>query len=207
VTLRVRPFVELIRATPDELPYRSKEKKEGDIMKRWFILLAIAGGMVGCADESLGDDEGTETLQQAIDGAVVTPTTGVDAGTSSPATSIGGACMADSDCAAPAIKCQKLVEIPFGGLSIAFAGGYCTKPCTADAECGAGAACPLSQAAAFLPEISSCLKQCTQPTDCREGYSCGALPAFPGFGGAAPAAPAGPAAKHCLPPRPFPGAR
>jgi len=178
-------------------------------MNRWLILLAISGGLIGCADQDMVDDESSDTLAQAaaIDGgAVSTPAasgaTSVDGGTSASTTSVGLPCKVDSDCAAPATKCNLQVNIPFGGLSINFAGGYCTKPCTADAECGAGAACPLSGAASLLPDISTCLKQCTAATDCRDGYNCSTLPAFPG---AAPATPGAPAAKHCLPPLPFPG--
>jgi hypothetical protein len=183
-------------------------------MNRWLFLLAISGGLIGCADQDMLDDESDDSLAQtvALDGSVVTPSS-MDAGALTPAdagardggdsgvsTVIGQPCVADSDCASPATKCNLQVSIPFGGLNINFAGGYCTKPCTASAECGAGAACPLSGAASFLPDISVCLKQCTAASDCREGYNCQTLPSFPGGGSSGAAA-----GKHCLPPLPFPG--
>lgn len=188
-------------------------------MNRWFILLAVAGGMIGCAEDGYTDDDSTETLQQAIDGAVITPTadagaadddddtsSSADAGTTSSGTGIGAACTADTDCSSPAIRCVKNVSIPFGGIEINFSGGYCSLPCTTNDVCGAGAGCPLAMAATFLPDLSQCLKQCADNNECRDGYSCQALPSFGGFGGAAPAAPAAPAQKHCLPPLPaFPG--
>lgn len=194
-------------------------------MNRWLFLLAISGGLVGCADQDMTDDEqSSDTLAQtgAIDGSVNVTSWSRDAGASSAAdagssssadggasssasTTIGQACLTDSDCSGAATKCNLQVSIPFGGLSINFAGGYCTKGCTANAECGAGAACPLSGAAAFLPDLSVCLKQCTEASDCRQGYNCSALPAFPGLGGGAPAAAGAAPAKHCLPPLPFPG--
>jgi len=190
-------------------------------MNKWLFLAAAFGGLLGCSDQDLSDEDMPEVQAQqtaadggasptpskpstSIDGsAAIAPTT--DSSALDKPGSIGAACMADGDCTTAGTRCVKTVEIPFGGLSIQFPNGYCSKSCTAADQCGAGVGCPLSQAAAFLPDISQCLKVCKAASDCRQGYSCTTLPAFPGFGGAAPAAPAGPAATHCLPPLPFPG--
>ena len=167
-------------------------------MIRWFMLLAVAGSVWGCANEDDVDMESPDALQQVADAAVIAPS--ADGGV---ATDIGSACMADTDCKTPSAKCQKSIAVPFVGLSINYPGGYCTLQCKADAACGAGAGCPMSGSALLMPALSTCLKRCEAPADCRAGYSCAEVPALtlPGFGTATPK-PAGPAPKHCLPPLP-----
>jgi hypothetical protein len=169
-------------------------------MSRWYIILAVASSLAGCAGEQEADEGALETLPQIIDAGTSVPTS--DAGDASVATEIGQACVADGDCKAAGAKCQKSVSVPFVGLSINYPGGYCTFQCKADAACGAGAGCPMSGSAILMPALSTCLKRCEIASDCREGYSCAAVPALtlPGLG-AAPA-PTGPAPKHCLPPLP-----
>lgn len=150
-----------------------------------FTFVAIVLCASTMAGYGAADDASPELLPQSVDPAAA------------PTSSIGIACLADSDCAAPATKCVKSVSVPLAG-DIVLPGGHCTLPCATDAECGAGASCPLAMAAAFLPEVAQCLKQCTSNADCREGYTCGSL-SFGGFGGAPPPA-AGTPATSCLPP-------
>ena len=184
-------------------------------MNKWLFLTAAFCGLLGCSDQDMSEedspdfqaqqaslDAGTSATAPAtsVDGSIATTPTTDGGASASVSGELGSACVADGDCKAVGTRCIKQVAIPFGGITIELPGGLCTKNCTADAQCGAGHGCPLSGAAAFLPDIAQCLKVCKSPSDCRQGYNCATPPAFPGFGGAAPAA--GPAVTHCLPPTP-----
>jgi hypothetical protein len=54
------------------------------------------------------------------------------------------------------------------GLSCAASapGGYCTKACGGEADCGGGAHCIQLQSG------TACMRSCTSDADCRQGYSC-----------------------------------
>ena len=66
---------------------------------------------------------------------------------------IGAACTSVTDCVAGLTECN---DDP---------GGQCTKPCTADAECGAAAICETGG--------GNCYAKCTTNADCtRDGYAC-----------------------------------
>jgi hypothetical protein len=149
----------------------------------------------------MSDDATSDTLAQVVVLDASSPSTSAaDGGVS---TVIGQVCKTDSECGAPANKCNTKVTIPFVGISIDYAGGYCTKQCKADAECGPGAGCPNASSAALMPALSTCLKSCTAPSDCRTGYSCAAVPAFAGFGATSAPPTAANAPKFCLPPLPI----
>jgi len=175
-------------------------------MNKWFTLIALAGGLIGCGDADIADESPEALLQVAggtVDGgsATATPATSADGSTAIATGAVGSSCNAPSDCTFPKATCTKTVSIAFAGVNINYPGGYCTKSCRADTDCAAGSSCPMAAAALLLPELSSCLKLCTVPSDCREGYTCQVVPSLPGFG--SPAA-AGAPKKHCLPPLPTP---
>ena len=54
----------------------------------------------------------------------------------------------------------------------------------------------LAALGAAAADLSNCMQNCESADDCRDGYSCGTVPAF---GGMAPENPQ----KTCLPPSPF----
>lgn len=84
---------------------------------------------------------------------------------------IGDACTAGSECISGTCS---------GGR---FTGGYCTQPCTTNANCPAGAACgnDPNDSSGFT---KSCLKTCatapTNPGTCRTGYVCDKQPSVDG---------------------------
>ena len=166
-------------------------------MTKWLIL-SVSFGLVACGSEALEDDAPEALAQVALDASTPTPPAG-DAGIGKArAGSIGAPCLADTECTFAGTKCVKEIALPFGD-PISLPSGFCSKPCAADAECGADAACPLAGAAAFLPGLSQCLNPCKVASDCREGYRCGAS-SLPSFGGAPATGSA--AATYCLPPSP-----
>jgi hypothetical protein len=75
--------------------------------------------------------------------------------------SVGSACSENSACAADAND-----PICLGGWP---SGGYCSEFCTLSAStCAAGSTC-----VDFGPSKNGlCLRECTQPSDCRAGYAC-----------------------------------
>jgi hypothetical protein len=73
---------------------------------------------------------------------------------------VGNACASSADCAAPATTCVT----SFGSLT--YAGGYCTRNCASDVECGAGAVCP-SFAIGMPKDPRYCVRRCEQDSDCR----------------------------------------
>lgn len=137
-------------------------------------------------------DAGAGMVSCAADGAVVV--------TPPPApphddTGVGASCGSDDDCGDD-MHCLTEVSLPIGSSKLTFPGGYCTKQCATGDACGPSAGCPLAMAAQFSPELSNCMAHCAAADDCRDGYTCGAIPSF---GGQAPSDPQ----KHCLPPSPF----
>jgi hypothetical protein len=81
----------------------------------------------------------------------------------------GKACARDADCGGARDSCAD--ELPFGSWSaneiVPAPGGYCTQPCSLDAECGEGAQCISRGAMGGM-----CLGRCQTQTGCREGYVC-----------------------------------
>ncbi|MET0342344.1 MAG: hypothetical protein ABW252_15175 [Polyangiales bacterium] len=145
----------------------------------------------GKRDAGKKRDAGTGMVSCLPDGAVVQPPPDDD-----DAPGIGAACGSDDDCGGDGLRCLTTVMLPIGSASLTFPGGYCTKACKQDDECGDGAGCPLAMAAQFAADLSNCMTRCESADACRDGYSCSALPSF---GGQAPANPQ----KSCMPPSPF----
>ncbi len=91
----------------------------------------------------------------------------VDAGT--PTGRIGDSCVSDLDCnkvTGGKAYCKKK---QIGG-DVTYQGGYCTKYCTKQTDCGTGAHC--SYWLGMTGEIEPlCYKDCTS-TACRTGYTC-----------------------------------
>jgi hypothetical protein len=82
----------------------------------------------------------------------------------------GSACASDLDCGGGKDTCA--TRLPYASLlgdggDVTAPGGYCTQPCSLDAECGAGAQC-ISHGL----EGGMCLATCTTNDDCRTGYTC-----------------------------------
>ncbi len=84
------------------------------------------------------------------------------------APNVGAPCSADIECVAPAgLQSHCFAERDLGGRSTGFSEGTCTAlGCSSDADCGAGAGCVSSGAAAI------CLAACGADDDCRRGYTC-----------------------------------
>lgn len=165
---------------------------------RKMLLIGMVAALVGCTVErDEVDDPDSQALLFAIDAGSVVPTSDGGLGQAKDG-AIGSSCAADADCAASGTKCLKDIALPFGD-PIKFEGGYCTKACTADKECGTGAACPLAAAGSFLPGVSQCMSPCKVASDCRAGYRCAAS-SLPSFGGTPATGSA--TATYCLPPSP-----
>ncbi len=75
---------------------------------------------------------------------------------------IGGPCGADSDC-----KSGTCFTATFAGKQMASIGGYCSKTCTVDAECGGSNIC-----ANYGTTGKFCTSYCEGPANCRVGYIC-----------------------------------
>lgn len=76
---------------------------------------------------------------------------------------IGAACGLDGDCAQG--RCQLAERI----TSTPYPGGYCTGPCSTDAECTTEGLC----VPGFRGATGSCARRCERDYDCgREGYRC-----------------------------------
>jgi hypothetical protein len=78
---------------------------------------------------------------------------------------IGGACDDFTDCAG-SFDCLQDNNIP---------GGYCSRQCDTDNDCGAGGAC-----IRFDDGEQLCAKTCLFQNDCREGYGCNFKPRVQG---------------------------
>jgi hypothetical protein len=72
---------------------------------------------------------------------------------------LGKACTSGADC--PDLDCFDASANP------RFAGGYCSKTCSADADCGDSGVC-----VAATDTGKVCVRTCATATDCREGYVC-----------------------------------
>lgn len=84
-------------------------------------------------------------------------------------TSIGKACASDGDCSdAGGATCAKSF-LQFRAVDPA-PGGYCTRSCTASAECGTGSEC----VGARFGNPGHCSIACDGHADCRDGYYCAA---------------------------------
>lgn len=90
---------------------------------------------------------------------------------------IGDACVMDADCAGLGgnFKCKTMTSTGSG----TYAGGYCTRPCTANTDCmvtGATAGVCVGGLDAYGEAEDVCWASCTQrnmaPGDCRQGYAC-----------------------------------
>ena len=81
----------------------------------------------------------------------------------------GKACAADADCAGRSGACMQ--SLPFlnfsNGEAYPAPGGYCTQPCSFDADCGAGAQCVSHSTHGAL-----CFASCSEAQPCRTGYTC-----------------------------------
>lgn len=75
-----------------------------------------------------------------------------------PSGEVGSACTQDNQCQGLRSGCITQASSPI------YRGGYCTKTCAQDADCGAGSHCSTAQA--------QCVKNCSQNSDCRMGYVC-----------------------------------
>jgi hypothetical protein len=75
---------------------------------------------------------------------------------------IGGPCNSDGDC-----KSGMCFTTSFAGTNMASVGGYCSKPCSIDAECGGKSLC-----ISYSDTTKFCAAFCDGPTHCRNGYLC-----------------------------------
>jgi len=172
-------------------------------MKKLLVSLALAGGLVGCAEEKAwvfldaatpvpAADAGRKD-GGAQDGGTPRADAGRDAGrdasrpTTPPADeprieNLGAPCETDDDCIGADAKCVKALDIP-GVFKLPYQDGYCTASCETDDECGEGGVCPSGQLVTTQPAFaafSSCTLACDRddPNACREGYACGDLSAL-----------------------------
>ncbi len=130
----------------------------------------IAGLLVACGDDDSGTPNrndggaGTGGNMQPMDSG--TPSGGLGANVA------GKACSTNADCGSGTCAMQ----IPAGGalpMLLSAPGGYCTAPCSSDAQCGEGGAC-LDDLGDLDLADSQCYGRCATTDDCREGYVCSA---------------------------------
>jgi len=134
---------------PHSLPYNARRPFSCAV-----LLAALLGATAGCGDSNDSPDLGPG-----------------DAGPAGMFT--GGECDDVTDCAGGTclLGFERLGEEEFDGSL--FPGGYCSvSGCTDDAQCGDDAGC------LARPDMLGgvCLRSCTGPTDCRDGYTCAAAP-------------------------------
>lgn len=134
---------------PHSLRYNARPPFVGAV-----LLAAVLAGAAGC-----GDGNGSPDMGPA------------DMGPTGMFT--GGECDAVSDCAGGTcfIGFERLGAEEFDGSL--FPGGYCSVTgCTADAQCGDEAGC------LARPDTLGgvCLRTCSTPIDCRDGYTCDTVP-------------------------------
>ena len=125
-------------------------------------------GGVPSGGDAAGDVSGDRGSAGNDSMPVAPPTTGGQG-------EIGGGCGSDADCGA-GLTCFTTFRADELMTTFTFPGGYCTKPCTADQQCGENGACPL---AAYVEQVgekySQCARNCSSDADCRSGYTCGML--------------------------------
>src|SRR5262249_20057248 len=100
-----------------------------------------------------------------------------------PTGGVGDGCTKDSDCAAvmsdtmggPAVCHKTQVQVLPGATGPSngspYPGGYCTRQCYDDAQCGAGNLCAY-YGGDWGEALNICYKGCDQDSDCRTGYTC-----------------------------------
>lgn len=165
-------------------------------MKRFLMVLAIAGLMAGgCKDDDDDDDVvgdggnpdggGGPTDGGGIDARV---DSGTDSAVLAKVTNAGTICTAASSCQGAAPVCAPATQfgVPAPG------GGFCSATCTKAAECGPNGDCPLGELvtnatygaqfkAGFMTaglgtvENGQCYAKCTQANSqstCQTGYVC-----------------------------------
>lgn len=110
-------------------------------------LLAAAGSLVALLAACSGDDapappsQGTTTSTSSGSGgssSAATTGSGGAGGSATTTTPIGATCVTDADCEGGRCMVPTVDEPVFGG---GIAGGYCTRDCASDADCGASAKC------------------------------------------------------------------
>jgi len=157
-------------------------------MKRFLMVLALAGAMVGCGDDDDDDspakDAGPEAgpvdagMDAARDSAVP------DAAVAVKVTNAGALCTAASACTPTGATCDTMSQ--FGVASA----GFCSATCTKSAECGTNGDCPVGElvngsfGAAFkmggFPNVNvgQCYAKCTavgSQSTCQAGFVCSNL--------------------------------
>jgi hypothetical protein len=112
---------------------------------RW---LAICVLLSGCTSDDTPSDLGVEDLSASSDLTVGGP--------------VGAACAANADCAeGKTPTCWQKTLVNKTG-TFPTPGGYCSSPCTSDADCGENAGC-----FAISTLGKWCLSKCTAASDCR----------------------------------------
>lgn len=148
--------------------------------RKWFPYLLLLSAACGGDSNQTASDAGTrDGGDEVVDSAVAVIPGRI--------TSVGEACAKASDCTGAKPECIQDLAFPGGYLTAAFPDGYCSAACTQDSECSDGdgpGRCPLGQLAqlnapglsqitSFIQPLSTCLKLCTDASDCRApGYKC-----------------------------------
>jgi hypothetical protein len=137
-------------------------------MYRKLTLVALGLSALACGDDKPGSNENSN---------------------------IGAACGGTIECMGAADTCLDTQTLSGFGLAtggvVRYADGYCTSPCQAHSECGAGGKCPVGDALAHadIPEqyrstaneilgtASYCYQPCKTQGECRPRYQCNTIPA------------------------------
>jgi hypothetical protein len=80
--------------------------------------------------------------------------------------SAGKGCKRDADC--PGGRCASELHIASASQASAAMGGYCTRACDSDSQCGERGECSVPAG----EEAGECLGNCKREADCRDGYTC-----------------------------------
>lgn len=140
-----------------------------DRTQRVLSVAFAAGLLVACG----GDDTGPSKAPDGGSAGRGMPSMDSGMSTGLPADTAGKACDDNADCGSGMCATQ----IPGAGLLsmiLPAQGGYCTAPCTSDAQCGDGGAC-LDDLSDLDLADSQCYARCSAPADCRDGYTCAAV--------------------------------